>query len=824
MRYFCCSSLRRGDVINSALNGIDFLEVLDQDAPIASDRQRVLFVHFLKNVDPTLASTDHIRIEGGDRVKNIEVQSVAVGADANVLRVEVDRPGDFSIYTLRVVRDANSDEPPVGIDIRLACVDFSFKVECPTDFDCAPRQACPQPSDLIPDIDYLAKDYASFRRLMLDRMSALAPTWKERNPVDLGVMLVEALAYVADQFSYQQDAIATEAYLGTARRRISVRRHARLMDYFISDGCNARTWVHLQVGADVLPLGPTGPVLPAGTKLFTRITDLGTVIADDPAVYRPAKSAFQTIEPVDALYVEHNEIKFYTWSEQRCCLPKGATAATLMDHYAHLKAGDILIFEEVLGPKTGVGADADPAKRHAVRLSQVVATAPGNTDLTDLVTGQPVTNIQWSQEDALPFALCISAQTEVGYKPNVSIARGNIVLADHGLTIEDEPLGSVPEPFLFQSPKTEQGHCESQPRKPIPPRYRPQLANGPLTHAGPSYNHTQAARLAMRYDQQEVKPSIGLQGTLGADTSSWEPRFDLLESHENDQEFVVEIENDGVAQLRFGDDHRGKRPEPGTSFTATYRVGNGKAGNIGADTLVHIATAVTSIVGVRNPLPAQGGRDPESIEDLRQRVPIAYRTLGRAVTPNDYSEITQRLTEVQRAETTFRWTGSWHTVFITVDRQNGLEVTDEFEQAVRDHVEEFRMAGYDLEVDGPQFVALEIEMDICVDPQYFRSEVKQALLDVLSNQMLPDGRLGVFHPDNFTFGQPVYLSPIYAAVQSVPGVSSVHIKTFRRLGDTDPHPPAEGYLPIGRLEIARLDNDPNFAERGVLRINLGGGK
>ena len=59
-------------------------------------------------------------------------------------------------------------------------------------------------------------------------------------------MLVEALAYSADQLSYQQDAVATEAYLRTARKRISVRRHARLMDYFISEGCNARTWVHLR--------------------------------------------------------------------------------------------------------------------------------------------------------------------------------------------------------------------------------------------------------------------------------------------------------------------------------------------------------------------------------------------------------------------------------------------------------------------------------------------------------------------------------------------------------------------------------------------------
>ena len=34
----------------------------------------------------------------------------------------------------------------------------------------------------------------------------------------------------------------------------------------------------------------------------------------------------------------------------------------------------------------------------------------------------------------------------------------------------------------------------------------------------------------------------------------------------------------------------------------------------------------------------------------------------------------------------------------------------------------------------------------------------------------------------------------------------------------------EGVLEMGRLEIARLDNDPSFPERGVLTITAGGGK
>ena len=70
------------------------------------------------------------------------------------------------------------------------------------------------------------------------------PDWQERHVPDLGVTLVELLAYVGDYLSYYQDAVGTEAYLGTARQRISVRRHARLVDYQLHEGCNARAWVH----------------------------------------------------------------------------------------------------------------------------------------------------------------------------------------------------------------------------------------------------------------------------------------------------------------------------------------------------------------------------------------------------------------------------------------------------------------------------------------------------------------------------------------------------------------------------------------------------
>jgi predicted phage baseplate assembly protein len=209
---------------------------------------------------------------------------------------------------------------------------------------------------------------------------------------------------------------------------------------------------------------------------------------------------------------------------------------------------------------------------------------------------------------------------------------------------------------------------------------------------------------------------------------------------------------------------------------------------------------------------------------VRRDAPQAFRTQERAVTAADYAAAAERRAEVQRAAASFRWTGSWHTVFVTADRLGGGAVDAPFEARLLRHLERFRMAGYDLDVDAPRFVALDIELHLCVLRDYFRSEVLRAVRAVLGSGVLPDGRLCAFHPDNFSFGEPVYLSPIIAAAQAVEGVESVSATTFTRRASPGTVGLTEGLLRMGRLEIARLDNNPNFPERGRLTLNAGGGK
>jgi len=163
---------------------------------------------------------------------------------------------------------------------------------------------------------------------MLDRLAVLAPSWQETHPSDFGVALVEVLAYAADHLSYQQDAVGTEAYLGTARSRISLRRHAKLVDYQLDEGANARTWIYV-----ALSKGTATLTLPPKTNLYPRVAGLPAVVVAGSNQEKQLNTAltFETMQAAD-LFQDQNEMHFYTWSDNECCLVPGSTQATLLDH------------------------------------------------------------------------------------------------------------------------------------------------------------------------------------------------------------------------------------------------------------------------------------------------------------------------------------------------------------------------------------------------------------------------------------------------------------------------------------------------------------
>lgn len=894
----CGDDRRRDDVRARGRNGIDYIEVELFDAAGQPRPHPRLRLYFLGKA-PTLRAAN-ILISGGRRVRNIQVLGEPRTCDPgdprrdSCVTFEVDRLGDASVYTLCLVavdergRPIKDDSLPGrvkyrpldGFDPLLACIDFTFRAGCPSDLDCAAETPCPPDLRPAPDINYLAKDYASFRQLILDRLAVLLPDWKERHVPDLGITLVEVLAYAADYLSYYQDAVATEAYLDTARRRISVRRHARLVDYLMHEGCNARAFVFVECqGGEVLLL-PADVAPPNGATslrlddvyFVTRLGDLGAragaaLTEDDLRQLRDVR--YEVFEPLAQSAVrlrpEHNRINFYTWGDSECCLPKGATSATLRDRWVapttngngskggdrrqtpyqgppgggegnarsrelDLKPGDLLLLEEVKGTRSGLPADADPAHRHVVRLTRV-------TSGVDPLDDTPVVDIEWGVEDALPFPLCISA---IGAAPEcklincISVARGNVVLVDHGGRRPDDPWTVPPA-------TTRDAGCddEGKPRDPVvqQPRFEPRLTSAPLTFAAPLPADTPSAYASaqawLRQDPRAALPWLRLSQTATPTPYAWTPRFDLLESGPDNRVFVVEIDNQGYAHLRFGDGDAGRAPEPGATFNALYRVGLGAAGNVGAGVIAHLVIRNGSLEGVslrpRNPLPAVGGTEAEPMAEVKLFAPTAFRRQRRrAITAADYAELAQTDPHLQRAAAALRWTGSWYEADVAVDPLGSEAPGDDLLAAIEALLRPYRRIGHDLHVLPAEYVSLDVALTVCVKPHTLRGHVKAALLDVFGNRALADGQRGFFHPDNLSFGEGIYLSKLVAAAQAVDGVESVTVDRLARLDEASPaerrRALTDGVLRLSPFEVARLDNDPSRPSNGKLTLTLKGGR
>lgn len=814
-----CEDERRSGVLRDPahpLNGVDFVEFRREPA-----NRFVLDVTFLKPAPA--AGPGDFTVTGGVRIVDLRVTAVeSVAADPLMLRVLVDREGDFSPYVLETTHASVDTERNQAV--------FSFKASCPSEFDCRTSPDCPPPQREEPALDYLAKDYQSFRRLMVDLIAERNPSWQERLPADLGMTLVELLAYAGDYLSYYQDAgPGTEAYLDTCLHRISAARHARLIDYQMGQGRSAAAFLHIEGGS-----GANG-VVPRGTKVTSRVAVPLVGASAPPPVVMPASADFDNDPALanaiifelasDARVLDiHNEMRIHAWGNSFCCLGTDAPGLFLYRDNAgvalrpDLRAGEYLLLEEVVSPVTGLPADANPRHRQILRIGSVENTvdpafnsAIAGGTLTPRVNVAdpplPLLHVIFAESETLSFAPCISAET-VDHRviEPVTVARGNIALADHGRSVErDTQTGTLAPPDMGSG------------RWPIPEQ---RLPDAPVT--------------------RNPDPAIALEITFPAEPAAeiWTPAPNLIDSGPFDQHFVVETDNDGASVLRFGDDQYGRRPFEAERVIARYRVGLGALGNVGWGALVHLvqpaAALIPPVTRLWQPLPATGGEEPETIEHVRQIAPEAFRALQfRAVTERDWEEMALRHPDVAAAKASFRWTGSWHTVFVAVhpaDAANlrrlpggGTELQPDFARAIKAYLTRFKLAGYDLNIRAAIYVPLEIDIRICVGDGHFRGDVLAEAGRILSNRRFADGTQGFFFPLRFGFGAAAYLSQIYAAVSAVDGVNSAEITTFKRYWDPPRGELETGAIAMSPFEIPRLDNDRNFPENGVLRLTAAGG-
>lgn len=843
---------RRTLVQNSAMfNGIDFVEVADGS-------QTSLRVHFL-NALPLAQTlgTPPVTITGGESIPTVAVNPIdeatawTVENGHLVLNLTVAAPGDFSNNVLQLRQRPALPAGVARLDPFFASSVFSFKANCPSDLDCkAAAPNCPAPSSSdSPQIDYLAKDFLSFRQALLDFSALHYPEWQERSEADFGVMFLEALCALADDFSYMQDRVAGESFLETATQRRSIDRLARLVDYWPSPTLAASVLLQFDVKRDVRSLaeglvvtaqGPDGAPIPfeTGTTLANRLVD-------------PTKNLLRRSRPASTVSSAWNRgaILPYWFDDSQRCVKAGTSQMYVLGRGFNFFPGQLLLIE------TAPATSADPPVRQVVRLLDANQPVPWFEELCDPLLDPPtnlpmpppfldctnppsrgtaLTLIRWRSEDALTTDRDLSYTT----------LAGNLIVATQALTQIPGQLpaaGSSNQPSeVFAIPPLPPGDSRT-----IPAVVRTGPNDSPSAPS-PQYLYTlRSAPLAWVRSIDPTappQPELVLTSPASGDRKTvWQFVRWLLDAGASDSAFTIDhaqyarvdgttgdslrfdYNGDGGDTVRFGDGLFGVLPEPGTTFGVTYRVTAGAAGNVAADSVTSVEPSdpqADQVARVTNPLPAGGGADPEPLETVRRLAPQAFRASQfRSVLPADYQAVAQSLPWVNRAGSVFRWTGSWLTVFTTPDPHQSTTITANQRIQLIDLLNRHRMAGYESYVSDPDYVSIDLLIRVSASPNAFQGAVEQELLKALGSS--PQG---FFAHDNFTFGQPLEKSLLEATIQKVNGVAGVleiqyrfgdRTTSFASMGDT---------IAVGTNQILRCDNDPSLPANGSLRVNVGGGK
>jgi hypothetical protein len=202
------------------------------------------------------------------------------------------------------------------------------------------------------------------------------------------------------------------------------------------------------------------------------------------------------------------------------------------------------------------------------------------------------------------------------------------------------------------------------------------------------------------------------------------------------------------------------------------------------------------------------------------------------VVPADYEAVLREGVRVQgrvvrplEVRARFVWTGSWTTVVVSVDLENHRPLSEwaGLREAFEHALEARKLAGHDVRVEDTRYAPLHLSLLVFVARDQFARQVRAEVLRRLSGPALP-GTLPFFAAGRFTFGQPLFLSDLYGGIASVPGVESVEVTRFKRLGDRYSDREAVGAIQVDPLEIIRCDNDPAHPEYGMVSVRTCGGK
>jgi hypothetical protein len=268
----------------------------------------------------------------------------------------------------------------------------------------------------------------------------------------------------------------------------------------------------------------------------------------------------------------------------------------------------------------------------------------------------------------------------------------------------------------------------------------------------------------------------------------------LLESQAGDTSYAVRRDENNVVWIEFGDGTYGKVPQRGlNNITASYSVGGGVKGNVPANAISKLVTAIDQLKGVVNVLPASGGAEAEATQDAAARGPAQFRATGRAVTASDYETLAKAFGVAKALAQPV----GWNTVQLVVAPAGGGVPSQTLIDDLTAFLEPKRMLTTLLQIAGPRYVNVYVDVTVAPLPQFSTTLVRQQVVTVVN---------AYFSFDGLGFNQILYISKLYEVIQEIDGVAGVRISTFARDAYVANSLPPSGQLTFGTAVDATGDS------------------
>lgn len=215
-----------------------------------------------------------------------------------------------------------------------------------------------------------------------------------------------------------------------------------------------------------------------------------------------------------------------------------------------------------------------------------------------------------------------------------------------------------------------------------------------------------------------------------------------------------------------------------------YHTGGGRQGNVSAGAIRVCRTPIPYVSRVENRYPASGGVDGESVEEAKVRGPVVMRTLGRAVTAEDYEQLAKEAApgaaRIKAVPATAEEDAGGVRVLVVpavADEQDGrlsfeqLVPPAELLSSIATFLDTRRTIGARVMVEPPAYQGVTVVAMLRARPWADPARLQRTATDVLYAYLHPIA--GGMDGTGWPFGRPVHMGEVYALLQRLPGTELV---------------------------------------------------